>query len=152
MTAANHPPNERYINLIRHHPLFKGVDDTLFEQLIAHCQLLSYDKQEMVLHSKTERESLLLILEGSVEVFVSGPTAAKEEVLEILQAGDLIGLSSIAHFLGEPPHVNSQHNVGVRSIEPTHCLEIPFHVLEKRWPDEEVRHYLLRQSGQANGS
>ncbi|WP_307335586.1 DUF294 nucleotidyltransferase-like domain-containing protein [Caldalkalibacillus uzonensis] len=145
MTAPNNQHHTLAAAHVRHHPLFKGVDDAAFEQLYSRCQLLSFETHEIILHSKTERESLLLILNGTVEVFVQGAAVGKEEVLEILQTGDLIGLSSIADFLGEPVHIQTQHNVGVRSIEPTQCLDIPFDVLEQCWEDEEIRNYMLRQ-------
>jgi hypothetical protein len=49
-------------------------------------------------------------------------SSKEEEVLEVLQEGELIGLSSLADFLGEPTHTTMPHDVGVRALEESNCL------------------------------
>jgi CBS domain-containing protein len=131
---------------ISNHPLFKGLSHHEFEQLLSSCHLKTYSRGETILHSKTSREGFLLLIDGMVEVFVHKTSSSnEEEVLEVLQAGELVGLSGLADFLGEPSHLVVHHNVGVRAIEDSSCLHIPFTVLEARWDSEEVRDYLLRR-------
>lgn len=126
------------------HPLFQGVSEQVFQELIEECELRFYEKGESVLYSKTPREGLLLILTGMAEVFVEGD-AGKREVLEVLQKGEMIGFSSLAHFLGEPETEAYQYTVEVEAVEASHCLKIPYSVVEKRWEDESVREFMLKQ-------
>jgi CBS domain-containing protein len=131
---------------INNHPLFKGLSYKEFEDLLSSCQLKNYFRAETVLHSKTSREGFLLLIDGMVEVYVHKTSSSnEEEVLEVLQAGELIGLSSLSDFLGEPSQHDVHHNVSVRAIEDSCCLHIPFTVLEARWHSEDVRDYLLRR-------
>lgn len=138
--------NNQFLEKVSKHPLFKGLLDTQFKQLISSCQIKTYAKTEIVLYSKTSRDGLLLLIDGMVEVYVEQTSSSfEEEVLEVLQAGELIGLSSIADFLGEPTPTTMTYNVGVRAIEDSYCLHLPFTVLEERWNEEQVRDYILRR-------
>ncbi|MBU8905912.1 DUF294 nucleotidyltransferase-like domain-containing protein [Desertibacillus haloalkaliphilus] len=137
--------NELY-EQIKRHQLFTGVSDSEFEQLIAQCTLKHYAKAEKVLYSKTPREGLLLILDGMAEVYVDGEyDYQSQEVLEVLQCGDIIGFSSLADFLGEKSDHIAEYTVEVRAIEESSCLQIPYSVVDARWDDEAVRDFVLRQ-------
>lgn len=142
MTPLQNNPS---LSQLSKHPIFAGLTVQELEQLITKCKVKNFNRMEKVLHSKTSREGLMLLLDGMVEVYVEGVYSAQEEILEVLQKGDIIGLSSLADFLGEPTHHVTEHNVGVRTIEETVCLDIPFSVLEKRWQESQVRDYILRQ-------
>ncbi|WP_096203076.1 DUF294 nucleotidyltransferase-like domain-containing protein [Bacillus sp. FJAT-45350] len=138
--------NQELYEEIKQHPLFKGVTEQQFEQLMEKCTLKAYGKGDKVLYSKTPREGLLLILTGMAEVFVDSEEAhLSKEVLEVLETGDMIGFSSLAHFLGEPDDHVRKYTVEVRAVEDSVCLQIPYSVLEARWDEEEVRDYVLRQ-------
>ncbi|MFV8826355.1 DUF294 nucleotidyltransferase-like domain-containing protein [Alkalihalobacterium sp. APHAB7] len=142
----NQLENKDLFEQIHKHPLFQGVLDSEFTSLMEKCTLKHYNKSEKVLYSKTPREGLLLILTGMAEVYVQGDDGLfQQEVLEVLQTGDMIGFSSLADFLGEPnPHV-AKYTVEVRAVEDSYCLKIPYSVVEARWDDETVRDFVLRQ-------
>ncbi|WP_209123336.1 DUF294 nucleotidyltransferase-like domain-containing protein [Alkalihalobacillus sp. BA299] len=142
----NRLENKDLFEQIHKHPLFQGVLDSQFVILMEKCTLKHYSKAEKVLYSKTPREGLLLILSGMAEVYVQGDDGLfQQEVLEVLQTGDMIGFSSLADFLGEPnPHV-AKYTVEVRAVEDSYCLQIPYTVVEARWDDGGVRDFVLRQ-------
>lgn len=135
------PPNQsnEILQAVQFHPLFQGVD-TL--SLVEECELRSYAKSEMLLQADTPRQGLLLVLQGIAEVFVKNGSG-DEEVLEVIQQDEIIGLSSLAEFLGFS--VPEKHTVEVRAVENVSALLIPFAVLEKRWHDQHVHDYLLAQ-------
>ncbi|WP_100400373.1 DUF294 nucleotidyltransferase-like domain-containing protein [Bacillus sp. FJAT-44742] len=138
--------NNIYYNQINNHPLFSGASAAEFGAFMEDCNLREYEKGDTVLFSKTPREGLLLILEGMTEVYVNTKEGhSSQEVLEVLEAGDIIGFSSLADFLGQPSEVEVNYTVEVQAVEKSVCLQIPYSVLEKRWDKEEVREYVLRQ-------
>ncbi|UOE93911.1 DUF294 nucleotidyltransferase-like domain-containing protein [Alkalihalobacillus sp. LMS39] len=131
---------------IHKHPLFLGVPIREFEQLLEQCMLKEYGKSEKVLYSKTPREGLLLLLSGMAEVYIQNDDSFHDkEVLEVLEAGDIIGFSSLADFLGETKHSSPSYTVEVMAVSNCHCLQIPYSVIEERWHDESVRDFILRQ-------
>lgn len=138
------PLDKHHLSKVKKHPLFNSLSLNELEQLLVNCKLIRYSNNDLILQKKSSREGLLLLLDGMVEIFVNGTSMTQEEVLDILQKGDLIGLSSLADFLGEPTHQLEFH-VSVRAIEETVCLSIPFAVLEILWQKENVRDYILRQ-------
>lgn len=141
-----HQENKELYEQISKHPLFIGVEASTFADLMEKCSLKNYTKGEKVLYSKTPREGLLLILSGMAEVFVDGEDAhLPQEVLEVLQKGDMIGFSSLADFLGEPNEHVVNYTVEVRAVEDSDCLHIPYSVVESRWDDEGVRDFILRK-------
>lgn len=135
--------NNPYYEKIKRHPLFQGVSSPVFEDLVDECMFKTYTKGETVLYRKTPREGLLIILEGMAEVLVDDSRAG--EVLEVLQTNDIIGFSSLADFLGEPATHVYQYTVEVKAIEDTVCLQVPYTVIEERWPDDNFRDFVLRQ-------
>lgn len=139
--------NKELYEQIHKHPLFSGVPNEEFVQLMESCNLKHYEKSEKVLYSKTPREGLLLILSGMAEVCVETDDVhlQNQEVLEVLQPGDMIGFSSLADFLGEPAVHVVKYTVEVRAVEDSYCLQIPYSIVEARWDDEGVRDFVLRQ-------
>lgn len=137
------PPNQsnEILQAVQFHPLFQGVD-TL--SLVEECEMRSYAKSEMLLQADTPRQGLLLVLQGIAEVFVKNGSG-DEEVLEVIQQGEIIGFSSLAEFLGFSAPEKNAHTVEVRAVEDVSALLIPFTVLEKRWNDPNVHDYLLAQ-------
>ncbi|MCT8140131.1 cyclic nucleotide-binding/CBS domain-containing protein [Anaerobacillus sp. CMMVII] len=132
-----------FLEKISRHPLFQGVSSEVFAELIEKCTLRTYKKGETVLYKKTPREGLLIILEGMAEVLIDDSSTG--EVLEVLQTNDIIGFSSLAEFLGEPAEHIYDYTVEVKAIEETTCLQVSYSVIEERWPDENVRDFVLRQ-------
>jgi CBS domain-containing protein len=135
--------DNQFFEKINRHPLFQGVSSEVFSELMEKCTLRSYKKGDTVLYKKTPREGLLIILQGMAEVLVNSDNLG--EVLEVLQTNDIIGFSSLADFLGEPQTHVYHYTVEVKAIEDTTCLQVPYSVVEERWPDENVRDFVLRQ-------
>lgn len=132
------------LKAVQFHPLFQGVDEGTALSLVEECEALTYTKREMMLQADTPRQGLLLILQGIAEVFVKNG-AGQEEVLEVIQKGEIVGFSSLAEFLGFAKHEKTQPTVEVRAVEEVKALLIPFTVLAKRWDDQDVHDYLLTQ-------
>jgi CBS domain-containing protein len=129
---------------VQFHPLFQGVDESTALSLVEECEALTYSKNELMLQADTPRQGLLLVLQGIAEVFVKNG-AGHEEVLEVIQKGEIVGFSSLAEFLGFTRAEKSQTTVEVRAVEEVQALLIPFSVLAKRWDDQDVHDYLLTQ-------
>lgn len=132
------------LKAVQFHPLFQGVDEGTALSLVEECEALTYTKREMMLQADTPRQGLLLILQGIAEVFVKNG-GGQEEVLEVIQKGEIVGFSSLAEFLGFAKAEKTQPTVEVRAVEEVKALLIPFTVLAKRWDDQDVHDYLLTQ-------
>ncbi|MGI8385735.1 DUF294 nucleotidyltransferase-like domain-containing protein [Robertmurraya sp. P23] len=138
--------NETILEAVRFHPFFQGVDVRTALSLIELCELRMYEKQETMLKKEAQRDGLLLILSGIAEVYIKNEHGTQEEVLEIVQKGELIGFSSLADFLGvSKPGKEAATQVEVRAVESCKALYIPFTVITKRWDDPNVHDYLLAQ-------
>jgi len=138
--------NEQTLEAVRFHPFFQGVDFRTALSLIKLCELRTFNKQETMLKKDSQRDGLLLLLSGVAEVFVKNDHGTNEEVLEIIQKGELIGFSSLADFLGvAKPGKEAAVHVEVRALEESEALYIPFTVIAKRWGDPDVHDYLLTQ-------
>lgn len=129
---------------VQFHPLFQGLDERTALSLVEECEAFSYGKREMMLQVDTPRQGLLLVLQGIAEVFVKN-AAGQDEVLEVIQKGEIVGFSSLAEFLGIVKADKTQSNVEVRAVDDVRALLIPFSVLAKRWDDQDVHDYLLTQ-------
>ncbi|OEH84916.1 hypothetical protein BHU72_06910 [Desulfuribacillus stibiiarsenatis] len=141
---ANPNKSVNYEALFKH-PLFQGVSLEQLRLLLQYCEVRMYTRAEKIFHAKTPRDGIVLLMQGMVEVYVEHGTNEKEDVIEVVHANDVFGLSCIADFLGESHHHHSYNNVGVRAVEESTCLKIPFSVLEIRWAEESVRDYLMRK-------
>lgn len=122
---------------VRFHPLFQGLEQRTALSLVQKCEQRVYKKHQIILEAEEPRYGLLVILSGMAEVFV------EEEVLEILQEGELIGFSNLAEVVGKEIQVSAM--VQVRAVEDIEALFIPFDVLENRWKEPRVMEYLLAQ-------
>jgi CBS domain-containing protein len=129
---------------VQFHPLFQGVDERTALSLVEECEAFTYGKREMMLRTDTPRQGLLLILQGIADVFVKN-AAGQEEVLEVIQKGEIVGFSSLTEFLGLTSTDKAQASVEVRAVDDVQALLIPFSVLGKRWDDQGVHDYLLAQ-------
>lgn len=137
---------EAWASFIKRHPLFSSVSEEAFQEMMADCIIKEYKASERMLYSKSLREGLLLILAGMAEVCVALRRRKNEgEVLEVIEPGEMVGLSSLADFLGEPRREEYSHTVEVRAVDDVLCLHIPYPIIEKLWQYEHVRDYILRQ-------
>jgi CBS domain-containing protein len=143
MTTQPNPSSREILQAVRLHPFFQGVEESTALSLLESCHYYQFEKGVKILHAHTARTGLMFMLEGTVEVLIKNETSEHEEVLEIIQRGELIGLSSIADFLGVSKVQEAA--VEVRALTPVAVLEIPFDVIIKRWDDPNVHDYLLAQ-------
>lgn len=137
--------NKELLEAVRFHPFFRGVDYDTALSLIQLCQLRIFEKNETMLQKDKRRKGLLLMLEGISEVLVRNESNDRDEVLEVVQKGEMIGFSSLADFLGVSKPVKSEVMVEVRAVEQVRALFIPFEVITLRWEDPHVHDYLLTQ-------
>src|SRR6185437_16206260 len=93
---------------------------------------------------KTADKGLFLILEGSAEVFIENKKGLSV-LLEVLQEGEMIGFSNIAHYLGETNRPFDKHRLELEIMEDSFCLQIPASVIKKRLVDNSVREFILRK-------
>lgn len=146
MTMDSKLNNRQLFEAVRLHPFFQGVDLDTALSLISQCEERFFHKKEMLRNADERKQGLLLVLDGSAEVFVKNDVHGREEVLEVIGKGELIGFSSLAEFLGvarEPGILEEM--VKVRAVEPMRALSIPFDVISQRWDDQRVHDYLLTQ-------
>ena len=140
---------ESIYNAARFHPFFQGIDEAEAYELLTLCQLKHYQKSDIIFHANEQREGLLLLLDGIAEVYVkTWKNQDRQEVLEVVQKGDMIGFSSLADFLGVAKNAKDpkpEQVVEVRATESVTALLIPFLVITKRWDDPNVHDYLLTQ-------
>ncbi|WP_159346433.1 DUF294 nucleotidyltransferase-like domain-containing protein [Cytobacillus firmus] len=129
---------------VRFHPFFHGVESDTALSLLSMCEIRHYKKNDVILKKNKPREGLLLLLEGLSEVLVKNDQSGREEVLEVVQTGELIGFSSLADFLGVSKQ-SSAELVEVKASSEVRALFIPFEVVRKRWDDPAVHDYLLTQ-------
>ncbi|MDF1508180.1 DUF294 nucleotidyltransferase-like domain-containing protein [Robertmurraya sp. DFI.2.37] len=130
---------------VQSHPFFQGVEVGTALSLIEDCTYREYEKERVLLRKDRHREGLILILEGTVEVYIENEINEEHEVLEIVQKGELIGFSSLADFLGVPRLPKEEVTIEVRALTSVKALHIPFIVIARRWDDPYVRDYLLTQ-------
>lgn len=135
----NQNKDKALLEAVQSHPFFHGVEVGTALSLLKDCQFKQYDKNEILLYKDRQREGLILILEGFVEVYV------ENEVLEVVQKGEMLGFSSIADFLGFPRRTKDEVTVESRAASKVKVLYIPFQVMARRWEDPFVRDYLLTQ-------
>jgi CBS domain-containing protein len=141
MKTPPNPSKQEILQAVRFHPFFQGVEESTALSLLEGCQYKHYEKNNIVLEADTNRTGLIFIIKGTAEVYIQIEAGLQEEILEVIQKGEFIGLSSLADFLGVPRPQGA--TVEVRAVEELQALLIPFEVVLKRWNDPTVRDYFL---------
>ncbi len=135
--------------LIKSHPIFKSLSEEEFDESLSKCGLRSYAKSELVLDAKTFRNGLLLLIEGTIEVYASGTSSTQSEVLEVLQSGEIIDLPLIVHFFEKQDEnldeIRVTYGASIRAIDRCQCLHIPFSVFRDLSTVKGVKSYLIHQ-------
>lgn len=129
---------------IHNHPFFKGTPKNEYTKLIADCSLKHYKQSEKIIYFKTPDEGLFLVLEGNLEVFIESEKG-QSVLLEVLQEGEIVGFSHIAHYLGDTMYPLIKHHLELEIVEDSYCLQIPASVVKERLQDEGVRKFVLRK-------
>ena len=68
---------------------FEGLDQSALDDILGHMQLRHFEPREFLFRQGEPGESLLIIRDGLVEIFVDG--LASENFLNQAQAGDIVG-------------------------------------------------------------
>lgn len=131
---------KKIVEMVVDHPFFSGLSKTEIHQLLEKCQRKEFHRFEIIFQANEQRKGLLLLLSGFVELYVG--KGDNREVIEVLQPGELIGLSSVADFLGGS---KSEFGVEVRAIELTTAIFIPYSVIKERLNDREIYNFLFTQ-------
>lgn len=129
---------------IHKHPLFKETSSIEFFTLISDCALTHYQKAEKIVFFTTPDEGLFLILNGKAEVFIESEKGLSV-LLEVLQEGEVIGFSNIAHYLGEVNRPLDRHHLELEILEDSYCLQIPASVIEEILLNDSVREFVLKR-------
>ncbi|MBM7704027.1 DUF294 nucleotidyltransferase-like domain-containing protein [Metabacillus iocasae] len=137
--------NHQHVLKVKGHPLFQGLSEEEMVSLLQDCQIKSYQSHQNILFETKQQKGLLLLLHGIAEVYVKDRQHEREEVLEVVREGQLIGFPTLADFLNEAEIKYQEDNLEVRTLTEAEALLIPFSVIENRWQDEKVKHYLLTQ-------
>ncbi|MBD8069464.1 DUF294 nucleotidyltransferase-like domain-containing protein [Bacillus sp. PS06] len=135
---------EQLYEKVRNHPFFTNIEKETALELLHGCMQQTFQHKQVIFEANKQREGLLLLLSGVAEVYVEA-TNGRHEVLEVVQAGELIGFSSLADFLGISEWKESEQMVEVRATEEVLAILIPFTILKKRWDDQGIYDYLLTQ-------
>jgi len=113
-------------NVCRNRPFLLGIDRDTFEKLAAIAKYHEYQPGDIIINEGEQKDEILLIEEGQVEVFKSGTepdsetqkitTLAGSNKLYDLYQGDVLGEMSLIDV--EPPSasVRAVSEVGIWSI------------------------------------
>ena len=113
-------------NVCRNRPFLLGIDRDTFEKLRAIAKYHGYQPGDIIIREGEQKDEILLIEEGQVEVFKSGtkPDSEKQKITTLagsnklydLYQGDVLGEMSLIDV--EPPSasVRAVTEVGIWSI------------------------------------
>lgn len=136
---------------ISNHAIFKNVNKAEFKTFIHQCELKKSKKSERLTYFKTPHEGILIILEGKVEVFIDSEDGLSV-LLEVLQAGEMLGFSHIADYLEEKTDGLQQHHFELEFVENTFYLQVPGSVIKERLTDLSVQKYILGKTAARLGT
>ena len=136
---------------IHEHPLFTGTKENDFIAFMADCQIKHYQQSEKVIYFETPDEGLFLVLEGNAEVYIESKEG-QSVLLEVLQRGEIIGFSHIAHYLDESMRPIIKHQLDLEIVENSYCVQIPASVVKARLKDDKVQEFVLKEMARRLGS
>lgn len=140
----NASEQKELFNLIHEQPLFNKVSNDEFQVLMKQCKLKKYSKYKKLDYFRAPEEGLLLVIKGAVEVFIESDDGMSI-VLEVLQEGEVIGFSNIAHYLGEINRPLDRHRIEMEMLEEATLLQIPIKVVQEVLKDNSVRDFVLKK-------
>ncbi|WP_064091918.1 DUF294 nucleotidyltransferase-like domain-containing protein [Rossellomorea aquimaris] len=145
MSISNH--NESFQKAVLRHPFFKGMERSTALSLLIQCKEIGYTANHSIIQSFEDRLGLYLVVKGEVEVVVPKEGEGKEEVLEIISQGGILGLSSLYSFLQEGERSKGLYSsVEVRAkMDGLLCL-VPYKSLEDYWEETYIKNFLLNET------
>ncbi|WP_171016923.1 DUF294 nucleotidyltransferase-like domain-containing protein [Pseudalkalibacillus caeni] len=134
-----------YEEVVRRHPLFQKSSLIEFDYRYSQCSMKTIEKGQILLPAGQKRAGLFLVLEGAAEIVLHGHKGQEEEVLEIIEEGELIGFSSLADFLEKDTDSNFESLLEVKATQLAQFLFIPYQILRELLQTREVKDYLFHE-------
>ncbi|MFC0525619.1 DUF294 nucleotidyltransferase-like domain-containing protein [Pontibacillus salicampi] len=128
---------------VREHPLFEKVTISLFEEIYVLCEERLYSERSIIAETTKKRQGIFLLTEGTAEVCVTNDSCM--EVIEIVEAGELLGLGSLYTFLQRDQTDELKSIIQVQAASEVVGLFIPYEVLTSLWQQERIKDYFLQQ-------
>ncbi|TYR97713.1 CBS domain-containing protein [Rossellomorea vietnamensis] len=138
MTMQPSINNEKRKQAVLLHPLIAGMERGAALSLIEEGNLTEALKGETFLRSGEKRTGIYLVIEGKAEVYVERESG-RQEVLELIDTGEVVGLSSIHQLLSEREELST---VDVKAAETSQLFFIEFKELKPYL--SQLTDYLLK--------
>lgn len=82
------------VAILRNTPLFNGIDDEMFEEMLSHTDLITVSKKSIFLSSEIQN-TVFIILSGRVKASSIHPKTGREYIITLLEAGDAFNMTSL---------------------------------------------------------
>ncbi len=145
MSTSN--PDHAFQEAVLLHPFFKGMEHSTALSLFSSCKKVTAGKDQALLKSYESRIGLYLVVKGEVEVIVPGEMDGKEEVLEFISEGGIVGLSSLYSFMEKEEVGEGVYaSVEVKAKEDSLLCLVPYSGLKGYWEDPHLKRFLLNET------
>ncbi|MEL3970687.1 DUF294 nucleotidyltransferase-like domain-containing protein [Rossellomorea oryzaecorticis] len=145
MSTSN--PDHIFQEAVLLHPFFKGMERSTALSLFSRCKKVTSVKDQTLLKSYENRSGLYLVVEGEVEVIVPKEMDGKEEVLEVISEGGIVGLSSLYSFMEKEEMEDGLYaSVEVKAKEKSMLCLVPYSGLKGFWEDPHLKQFLLNET------
>lgn len=105
ISAAQNGISKEYREFVHRLPLFSGLSEKLFSELLKHAQIREYNKGKLLFLEGEQATRLYIVLSGWVKLF-KGTAGGEEAILQMLSSGDTLAESAV--FLNMPFPVSAQ--------------------------------------------
>ncbi|MGR3766117.1 DUF294 nucleotidyltransferase-like domain-containing protein [Rossellomorea sp. NS-SX7] len=145
MSTSN--PDQTFQEAVLLHPFYKGMERSTALSLLSTCKKVTAGADQTLLKSYENRIGLYLVVEGEVEVIIPKEMDGKEEVLELISEGGIVGLSSLYSFMEkEEVEEGVYASVEVRAKEDSLLCIVPYSGLKGYWEDPHLKRFLLNET------
>ncbi|WP_141395241.1 DUF294 nucleotidyltransferase-like domain-containing protein [Bacillus sp. FJAT-45066] len=128
------------------HFIFSNLTPTHLQQFLTECREEEIAYGGVILQRDTPRNGLYLLLSGKAEIYIPGGLTGHDEVLDIIEENELIGLSHIHETLFSHSDTKpTQLHLEVRAINEAKVLFIPDHLIQQQLQHAEVKEALLKE-------
>ena len=127
------------------HFIFSNLTPTQLQQFLTECKEEEVAFGEIILQADTPRNGIYLLVSGKAEIYIPGGRTFHDEVLDIIEENELIGLSHLHETLFSQEKKQSQHHLEVRAITEAKVLFIPDHLIGQQLQNPTVKEALLKE-------
>ena len=127
------------------HFIFSNLTPTQLQQFLTECREEEVAFGEIILQADTPRNGIYLLVSGKAEIYIPGGLTFHDEVLDIIEENELIGLSHLHETLFSQEKKQSQHHLEVRAITEAKVLFIPDHLIQQQLQNPTVKEALLKE-------